>query len=269
MKFENLEDKCRYYQKIADYTLLPNSYVLVHCDGRSFSRLIKNEYEKPFDETFINMMNETAKYLCAEVQGCKCAFVQSDEISLVLTDINKDGNNGTVFFNGRMCKMISSIAALATSKFNQLRFIDEIKKNSMNPAYTISSTKLAQFDCKVWNVPNLNDAVAWFLYRQLDCIKNSKQQFAQTYCSHKELLNLNTDEQVALAFEKHSMDWNAISDDKKYGRFIFKEIHEEMGLNPKTGEAVQFQRSSYDVSFGLRLSEAEDREKLINKITSE
>lgn len=31
-------------------------------------------------------MNETALYLCNNVQGCKFAYVQSDEISLILTD---------------------------------------------------------------------------------------------------------------------------------------------------------------------------------------
>ena len=96
----------------------------------------------------------------------------------------------------------------------------------------VEDQKLVEFDCKAWNVPNENDMFAWCLYRQNDCIKNSKQQAAQTYLSHKELLNLNTDEQIALLKEKKGIDWNTdFSDGKKYGRFIYKEeVRQGRGL---------------------------------------
>ena len=41
------------------------------------------------DKSFIGMMNETAKFLCENIQGAKFAYVQSDEISLLLTDFEK------------------------------------------------------------------------------------------------------------------------------------------------------------------------------------
>ena len=64
MKFEGLEDRMLYYRGLSDYRLIPNSYVLLMLDGRSFSSFVKNYFDKPFDDKFINMMNETAKYLC-------------------------------------------------------------------------------------------------------------------------------------------------------------------------------------------------------------
>ena len=79
--------------------------------------MVKNKFNKPFDKDFINMMNDTAKYLCSKVQGTHLAFVQSDEITLV---IKKQTEKSDIFFNGRLCKMQSIIASLATSKFNQL-----------------------------------------------------------------------------------------------------------------------------------------------------
>ena len=86
MKFKNLEDRMLYLRSLTDYKLIPNDYVLIMLDGRSFSSTIKRYFKKPFDDTFINIMNETALYLCNNVQGCKFAYVQSDEISLILTD---------------------------------------------------------------------------------------------------------------------------------------------------------------------------------------
>lgn len=229
MQFKSLEDKCRYYQSLSDYRLTPNSFVVCHIDGRSFSNLIKNKFNKPFDSDFINMMNKTAEYLCHEVQGVKCAYVQSDEISLILSDLTNNGL-GTFFFEGRLCKMQSIIASLATAKFNQLMTIYELNKNltayDITPSEAVNvvyDMKLCQFDCKCWNVPNENEAYAWMLFRQHDCIRNSKQQAAQTYLSHKTLAGKNTDEQIYLLNEKHGIDWNSVySDGMKYGRFVTK-----------------------------------------------
>ena len=53
---------------------------------------------------------------------------------------------------------------------------------------------LAQFDCKVWDAKNFNNVFAYLLWRQIDCVKNSKQQAAQTYLSHKQLMNKSTDD---------------------------------------------------------------------------
>ena len=73
MYFKTLKEKCEYYRSLTDYKLVPNNYVLAMVDGHCFSKVIKNKFEKPFDDTFINMMNETAKYLCENIQGAKFA----------------------------------------------------------------------------------------------------------------------------------------------------------------------------------------------------
>lgn len=230
MIFQNLKEKCEYYRGLTDYRLLPNANVLVMCDGRSFSKLIKNHFGKPFDMDFVNMMNETAKYVCENVQGVKIAFVQSDEISFLL----KDEGEATPFFSNRMCKILSIIASLATAKFNQLMSLYHLVIDSdKDPKDVVSETKLAQFDCKCWNVPSDNDAFAWFKYRQLDCIKNSKQQAAQTYLSHKELLGLNADEQIAKMKEEKGIDWNCYKNGLKYGRIIHRvEEQHEVTIKP-------------------------------------
>lgn len=226
MKFKNLEDRMLYFRSLTDYKLLPNSYVLIMLDGRSFSKLIKNKFEKPFDDMFINMMNETAKYLCKSIEGVKFGYVQSDEISLVLTDFETETTDS--FFSNRLCKITSIAASIATSEFNRLFIKNAIthcqKKEEIIDI--VSNIKLCQFDCKAWNVPSYNDVFAWFLYRQNDCIKNSKSQTTQTYYTHKELFKLNTDEQIEKLFKEKNINWNDFSDDKKYGRFIIKVIEE-------------------------------------------
>ena len=271
MNFKNLEDKCQYYRSLTDYRLLPNSNILVMLDGKNFSRLIKNNFKKPFDDDFIDMMNQTAKFLCENVQGCKLAYVQSDEISLFITDY--DTPETDTLFGGRLCKIQSILASMATSEFNKQMLLYKIKKDaygigtlydSKDTIYNIKDcvekieeTNFAQFDCKAWVVPNQNDVFAWYLYRQIDCIKNSKQQTAQTYISHKELLGKNADEQVELCKEKGIVDWNKFEDKYKYGRFIYKKLTSY--TKDIKGETVAFVRNKFAVFDAFPLTENKEK----------
>lgn len=237
MNFQNLKDKCEYFRSLSDYKLVPDSYVIIMVDGHSFSKLIKNKYKKPFDETFIDMMNETAKYLLQNIQGAKLAYVQSDEISILVTDFDTAATDA--FFGYRICKIQSICAAMAASKFNQLAMLNDFREQSSCEPYDvselISNRKLVEFDCKAWSVPDYNTAFCHFLWRQNDCIRNSKQQAAQTYLSHKELMGLDTDSQVALLNEKEGIDWNIkYNDGEKYGRLIYKEKKVLKNLVPDT-----------------------------------
>ena len=227
MKFKNLEDRMLYLRSLTDYKLIPNDYVLIMLDGRSFSSTIKRYFKKPFDDTFINIMNETALYLCNNVQGCKFAYVQSDEISLILTDFETPETDS--FFGYRLEKILSLCASIATSRFNQLMTIEAINRcnkdtyNKDEIFNLIMDMKLHQFDCKAWNVSSYNDIFAWLQYRQNDCERNSKQQTARVYLSHKECTGKQADEQISVLKDKYNIDWNDFDDGKKYGRFIYKE----------------------------------------------
>lgn len=216
MIFKNLKDKCNYYRDLTDFRLMPNCYIIIMIDGKNFSKLVKNKFNKPFDDWFISTMDKTAVHLCKEVQNCVCAFVQSDEISLII----KDNTLTSSPFDGRLCKLQSVIPSISTAFFNK----ELIRRNLIAGMNIDDITNMPDycFDCKAWTVPSINDAMSWILYRQIDCIRNSKQQFAQTYMTHKSLLNKDTDMQVALCFETTGNDWNAIENNKKYGRLFYK-----------------------------------------------
>jgi tRNA(His) 5'-end guanylyltransferase len=247
MQFNNLKERMEYYKSIYDYRLTPNSYVLAHIDGRSFSKLVKKRFERPFDNEFIRMMNETAEYLCKEIQGCKTAYVQSDEISLVITDFDTPESDS--FFGFRLCKMQSIIASLATAKFNQLNVLRvcDVPCSNNDLKQIIASEPIVQFDCKVWTVPTYNDVFAWLLYRQNDCLRNSKQQTAQTYLPHKRLVGLKADEQIELLNNEKDADWNALDNGKKYGRIVYKET-ETFNTTIK-GEPVSYERSIWKAHY--------------------
>lgn len=265
MEFKTLKDRMLYYRSLTDYKVMPNCYTLVMLDGRSFSKMVKNKFELPFDDNFIDMMNETAKYICKKIQGALFAYVQSDEISILLSD------KGDTFFGGRLNKMQSIIASMAASKFNQLMMLYNLKNGiePNDPMKIVESTNLVDFDCKVWNVPTFNDAIAWFIYRQLDCIRNSKQQAAQTYLSFEQLLNQDTDKQITLLKVNKGIEWETEYDDgKKFGRFIYKEITPMRVYVEKLDKEIKCNRSFWSTHFAFELTDNVKKDEFIKLIKS-
>ena len=262
MDFKNLKDRMLYYRSLTDYKVMPNCYTLVMLDGRSFSKLIKKKYKLPFDDSFIATMNTTAQYICQNVQGALFAYVQSDEINILLS------NECSIFFEGRLSKMLSIIASMASNRFNQIMMCQDIYdicadslQISQDKVFeTLNKRKLVEFDCKVWNVPSFNDVYAWFLYRQNDCIRNSKQQSAQTYLSHNVLFNKDTDEQIRMLKEKKGINWETeYSDGEKYGRFIYKEMKHMNVYVEKLKKDVPCDRTVWGCYPAFKLQEEKDK----------
>lgn len=73
---------------------------------------------RPFDDILIETMQETSKRLCEEIQCCKLAYTQSDEISLLLVDYETPETETWV--NNNILKMASLSASMATLYFNTI-----------------------------------------------------------------------------------------------------------------------------------------------------
>lgn len=236
-----LEDRMLEYRRSTDYRLQKELPVLVMIDGRGFSKLIKNKYKKPFDPEFIDLMNSVASYCMSRISGCKFAYIQSDEINFF---IDQRQEIGKPFFEYRISKLLSIIPSMATGIFTRLRDPED---------------DLCEFDCKVWNVPTNNDVFAWFLYRQNDCMRNSKLQAAQTYIDYSGLLHLNADEAIQKLLETEGIRWEDYDPGMKYGRFVWKSEVEH--TDPKYGT---YQRSVYEAKPAWILNSQEGREKFMN-----
>lgn len=259
---ESLKDKCKRLQKDCDYKIDVDKYVLVHVDGRSFSTKIKKRFKRPFDNDFINMMDKTAVYLCENTQGARMAYVQSDEISLLLRKTNPKGD---IFFSGRLCKMQSIIASMATAIFNSLMVSYRLLKQSGGVAGIVQNPSLYNFDCKVWTVDNVNDVMAWFLFRNIDCVRNSKEQLAQTYYSHRQLMNITCDEQIEVLKNEKGIDWHEFPEGQKYGRLIYPEerIYTRDDIKGDVSdEDTVYVRRKWVVLDGMNLTNPENRERL-------
>lgn len=196
---QDFEDRTRY--------LLPRrSYFVLRIDGRSFSTYTKS-CAKPFDRQLMADMNETAKYLCGEIQGAKMAFVQSDEISIVFTDFDTPETH--LMFNGNIQKIVSVVASMAAAKFNQLR----------------PTNGLASFDARVFPVPLQVEVFNTLLWRQIDAMKNSVQMVARHFLGPNKIHGLNV-EQLKAELTKIKKPWEDCPVGFQQGRIIVKETYE-------------------------------------------
>lgn len=205
--------------------------VIMRLDGKAFHTYTKG-LNKPFDEGLIEDMQETAKFLCKNIQGAKCAYVQSDEISILITDY--DTLLTDAWFDYNVQKMTSISASLATGIFNQKRTIRALKEFSEDGGWEYaergalidvcdfidSSIPLGNFDSRVANYPK-EEVANYFLARQTDAVKNSISMLAQSLYSHKELDKCSSDRQQEMCFQK-GHNWNNLHFSKKRGSFIVK-----------------------------------------------
>lgn len=203
------------------------TYTVIRIDGKAFHTYCK-KLEKPFDFGFVNDMDATAIYLCKNIQGAKLAFVQSDEISIVLTDF--DNINTSAWFDGEIQKMVSISASMAAAKFNQFRtkrFITEKFDNGIDKITekwfeNLIDLKLAEFDSRAFSIPSKTEVINYILWRQNDTVRNSIQSLAQSLYSHNELNNKNGSDLQEMCFQK-GKNWNDLPDQLKRGRLISKQ----------------------------------------------
>jgi len=185
---DTMGDRMKLYEGMEAMRILtPRLPIIIRADGRAFHTFTRG-MKYPIDMDLHNAMVATMKALVDETDAC-IGYVQSDEISLVLSD-EKDP-----MFGGRPMKLASVVASLATAVFNQ-----EIHK-----AYP--DKPLATFDCRVWAVPSRDEAANAILWREFDATKNSISMAARSVVSDAKLMGLNSSQKQDVLME-NGINWN-------------------------------------------------------------
>lgn len=212
-----------FYEQVPKYRLMRRTPVIIRIDGKAFHTFTRG-FERPFDEVLGNAMVKTMQYLCENIQGCIFGYVQSDEISLVLSDYKK--LNSDAWFGYEVQKMCSIAASMATMAFNKyfdqechdwiesaglfdyddFEQADEYVKNRFN-AYSTAHRKGAMFDARVFNIPK-EEVVNCIYWRQVDAARNSVQMVGQANFSHNELQNKSCNVIQEMLHEQKGINWN-------------------------------------------------------------
>ncbi len=220
---DSLGDRMKEYENVTRTFLPRRSYTMLRIDGKAFHTYTKG-LERPFDEGLIEDMDSTAVYLCSQIMGAKLAYVQSDEISILITDFDDIGTQS--WFKNNVQKMVSVAASMATNKFNILRIRRQLNKaveyNTLHEFEGfLKHTKGAEFDGRIFQIPQKVEVENYLIWRQQDATRNSIASVAQSFYNHKELNGKNSDQQQEMIFQKGT-NWNDYPIGQKRGRIIEK-----------------------------------------------
>lgn len=187
---DSLGDRMKEYESRYAPRLMPLLPTFARLDGKAFHSFTRG-LQRPYDANLLALMRETTKHLLEETRATH-GYTQSDEITLMFYTHD---SRTQLYFDGKIQKMISVLASMATAFFQRQLSAYLPEKAEENPL----------FDCRVWQVPTLCEAANAILWREMDATRNSLQMVARSHYSHWELMKRGT---AALHDMIHAKDDN-------------------------------------------------------------
>ena len=227
MKFDELDGKMRVFETAHDLCVLPGLWMVARLDGRNFTRLTKElqNFEVPFDERFRDLMVRTTEHLMNCGFRVVYGFTESDEISLLLDYRDQS-------FGRKTRKLNSVLAGEASAKFS------------------LMLGELACFDCRISELPTVENVVDYFRWRNEDAHRNAlnahcywrlRQEGESASAASDQLLRLSTSEKNELLFQRGT-NFNDLPRWQKRGVGVVWERYFKAATNVRTGEAVTANR---------------------------
>ncbi len=198
-----LGDRMKAYEHAFRQFLPRRAYTIVRVDGRAFHSYLR-EAERPFDHVFMSHMDMVAQRLCEEIGGAQFAYVQSDEISILMTDFADIQTQP--WFGGNRDKIISVTAGIASAYMSMLR--------NDYPG-------LPHFDGRAYSKSDPVEVANYFVWRQRDAVRNSIQMVGQFHFSQTELHGKSTDDIQEMLWSQHGVNWNDCVPGAKRGRLVY------------------------------------------------
>lgn len=196
----------RYEMEEAGRRLMPNLPIMARLDGRAFHSFTKG-LERPYSQRLTRCMVHTAATLL-DKYNADLAYTQSDEISLFWK--NADPFRA-MQFDGRIHKLVSLMAATASVRFGRECDMMLPEKASLDP----------EFDCRVWQLPNMTEVYNAFVWREDDATRNSLQMAAQAHYSQKQLHKAASPKLHDLLHAK-GINWNDYPAFFKRGTYVVR-----------------------------------------------
>lgn len=203
----SLGDKCKEYERATtEACAMRGLPLLARLDGRAFHTFTRG-MRRPYDPIMAQWMIETTRYLLEKTHAL-VGYTQSDEITLAWHV--SDDSLSEFLFGGRFQKIVSILAGMASAKFCQLVAMSSMAERA---------NSLPHFDCRVWQVPSLREALLAFYWREDDAVKNSVSMAAQACYSDKELLGKHTGDKLEM-LQARGIDWKAYPAHFKRGAYL-------------------------------------------------
>lgn len=162
-------------------TLPSNVFTVIRVDGRAFHTWTRGS-DKPFDPRISQAMDDAAVALCQDIPGALCAYVQSDEASIVASDLGTA--NAQHWFGGVTQKIASVSASVATCAFNQ--------------SHPEAFARPAMFDARVFPLSTVGDVADYLWWRQSDARRNAVSMMAHHHLGKKAIMHVGTADRIEM-----------------------------------------------------------------------
>lgn len=196
------------YEDRTRMSLPRRTYTILRLDGKAFHTFTRH-CAKPFDYRLMAALDNAAVQLCGDMMGVAFGYLQSDEMSFLLTDFASIQTES--WFDGNVQKMVSVSAAFVSATFTST-YCDQ------------TTPQIAVFDGRVFTIPDPVEVENYFIWRQKDAERNSISSAAQAVFSHKELHGKNCAEMQDMLHER-GQNWNDLPAQSKRGRLVIKESY--------------------------------------------
>lgn len=228
MNSKDFEARMRDGEALAQTTILDGMYIVIRCDGRSFTKYTERmRYEKPFDQRFSDKMVLAMKALMVDFNAVY-GHTHSDEISVLLKP-------DTTMFNRRAEKLVSVAAGLVSAKFGEA------------------------FDARLWLGVDLARVVDYFSWRQADAASNGLASWTYWSLRKTGLSASNVTSSLLRASDAHKneilhglgINFNDTPMWTRRGISATWEREAREGFNPITKEVVWTERTKLVTCDGL------------------
>ncbi|MBN1922468.1 MAG: guanylyltransferase [Anaerolineae bacterium] len=236
MKFDELDARLRVFETAHDHCVLPGIHIVARLDGRNFTRLTKEtrKFQAPFDVQFRDYMTGTTSHLMDCGFRVIYGYTESDEISLLFHPSEDT-------FARKVRKYTSILAGEASAKFSLL------------------IGDLACFDCRLSQLPRVEDVVDYFQWRHEDAHRNAlnahcywalRKQGSSVEEATSRLVGMSVADKNELLFQ-HGINFNDLPNWQKRGVGVYWEEVEKPGWNPVTQTQVVAKRRRLKVDLDL------------------
>ncbi|CAH0380617.1 unnamed protein product [Bemisia tabaci] len=173
-----------------DRKCLPNCWIVVRIDGRSFTRFSDvHKFEKPNDRRALELMTRAASYVMEELKEISLAFGTSDEYSFIF---RKDAQ----LYNRRRDKIMSTVNSLFSSAFvfhwtSFFGFVKLLYPPAFDARVVLYPTDANLRDYLSWrqadvHINNLYNTAFWTLVKKGNLTpQQAQERLKNTLASHK------------------------------------------------------------------------------------